>query len=337
MKKQSLKIIPKVALLGIIAGVLYACGNGGNASSSYKSISVPTTTYKQTDIQSKFAIYSSAGGGESTLTEIDTGSYFYVIESSHAGSNISYTSESITLYYDHGDTMRSGNIAYTYVTYLDLNGNKIIQTNNQLPIVVVPDGVINTHNDPTKNYAILGMRLNSALSARLYLPYPYNQSYIFDAPESQLVFGDFLSAQLESFGMVSLVSIPCNNGSITTIVNISCWNDAALQVTYTAKYHGQDVESTFNTLFDSGASTNFQFIPIPDWLESTAGVVGNTTLKSLLPTTLGAYDIQLNEPAALVESNFNGGNMVNAGNELFNHYAVFYNQFTGQLGLLGKK
>lgn len=313
--------------------LLSSCSSGSNGNISYKSISIPITTYQQSDIQSKFAIYSSVGGGESTLTEIDTGSYFYVIESSHVGKNIRYTGESITLVYDHGTDPRTGEIAYTYVTYLDLNGNEVIQTNNQVPIVVVPDGVINTNNDPSKNYAIIGMRLNSNVPSRLFLPYPYNQTYMFDAPESKLMFGTFSPSQLNKFGMVNLPQIACQSES-NSVVQANCWNDMALQMNYTAKHRGQDIESTYNSIFDSGASSNFQLIPIPDWLESGGtSVVGNTTLKALLPTSIGTLNIPLNTPVGVEATNSNGGNMVNVGNNVFNYYAVFYNQQTGQIGL----
>lgn len=63
----------------VLASAITACSSGNNSNASYVSLSVPATTY-QDAASTKFAVYTSAGGGKQTLTEIDTGSDLYVIE-----------------------------------------------------------------------------------------------------------------------------------------------------------------------------------------------------------------------------------------------------------------
>lgn len=329
MKKRIQHILSITLFTLLIAG----CSGGSSTSTStnsYASISVPTTTYQDSLTASKFAVYTKAGNGASTLTEIDTGSYFYVIESSYVGSDITMTNESITLNYDHGNVQRSGFIGYTNVAFLSQSGSTIISTNSQLPVVVVPDGVIN--NDPTKNHAIMGMRVNNEVSVKLFLPYPYNQMFILDAPKQKLTFGNFSPVQLSNFGMVQLPESACANANVATSAVANCWNDMAVPVNYTSTYQGVQTETMLNSLFDSGASSNFQYDPLPSWLNvNSSGEIENQIMASL-STNLGNLNIPLNQPTAGVVSNTNGG-LVNVGNNIFNFYAVLFDQQNGRIGL----
>lgn len=325
--------------VGVCSFIIVGC-NGTSASSgaTYAQISVPTTTYLDNGNQTKFATYTSAGGGQLVLTEIDTGSDFYVVESSYVGPNVIRTGRTIPLVYDHGNTNRPGELAYTNVNYLTESGALIIGTNSQVPIVIVPDGEISTVE--SQNHAIMGMRMNSNLSAKLFLPYPYNQMFILNIPDQQLIFGNFSSSELSSFGVTQLVESACDNESAVTTSQASCWNDMALQVSYTANYKNKKIESTFNTLFDSGAASNFQVNPLPDWLEAnkTGANIENAQVRNQvrasLSTNLGDFNVPLNLPIGANESQFNGGNMVNAGNNLFNFYQVLFDQVHGRIGLL---
>lgn len=335
-KISSLMLILSVPLLPF---VLNACNGSSDNSSTqtYAQVTVPTTTYLDNGNQSKFATYTNAGNGKLVLTEIDTGSDFYVVESSFVGPNVVRTGQIIPLVYDHGNINRPGELAYTNVNYLTESGVTIIGTNSQVPIVIVPDGEIS--NVESQNHAIMGMRMNSNLSAKLFLPYPYNQMFMLNIPDKQLIFGNFSPSQLSGFGITQLVESACNNASASTSSQATCWNDMALQVSYTANYKNKKIESTINTLFDSGAQSNFQVDPLPDWLEvnQTGSDIENTEVRNQvranLPTNLGNLNVPLNLPIGANESQFNGGNMVNAGNNLFNFYAVLFDQLHGQIGL----
>ena len=129
----------QVLVVLLLPLAIVACNGSSSSSSnpSYAQISVPTTTYLDGGNQSKFATYTSAGNGSVTLTEIDTGSDFYVIESSFAGPNVVRTGQIISLVYDHGNVNRPGELAYTKVNFLTESGTLIIGTNDQVPIVIV--------------------------------------------------------------------------------------------------------------------------------------------------------------------------------------------------------
>jgi hypothetical protein len=333
MKNQ----INNIAIISIVASmfVIASCSSGSNSSSQsnnpvFASINVPATTYADA-ASSKFAVYTSAGNGKNTLTEIDTGSDLYVIESSYAGSNIYYTGESITLAYDHGTIKRSGLVGYTSVSFLSENGATLISTtSNQVPVVVVPDGVIS--NVESQNHAIMGMRMDGNVSVRLFLPYPYNQMFIMNMPERQLVFGNFTTQQMSSFGMVQAPESACDSYTVHSSSNNLCWDDMNLPVKYTATKDGTQVQATFNSLFDSGASSSFQFKPLPDWLVvSDTNKVKNPVAATIM-TTQGPMALQLTEPTSAFANESNGG-IVNVGNNIFNFYQVLYNQVNGQVGL----
>lgn len=329
--------INNIAIISILASmfVVASCSSGGGNSSQtnnpiYATISVPATTYADAK-SSKFAVYTSAGNGKNTLTEIDTGSDLYVIESSYVGSNIYYTGESITLAYDHGTIKRSGLVGYTSVSFLSENGATLISTaSNQVPVVVVPDGVIS--NVESQNHAIMGMRMDGNVSVRLFLPYPYNQMFIMNMPERQLEFGNFTSQQMSGFGMVQAPESACDHYTVSSSSNNLCWNDMHLPVKYTATKDGTQIESIFNSLFDSGASSSFQFKPLPDWLVvSDSNKVKNPVAATIM-TTQGSMALQLTDPTSAFANESNGG-IVNVGNNIFNFYQVLYNQVNGQVGL----
>lgn len=328
--------INNITIISVLACIftLASCGGGSINSSPnnqvYAAISVPATTYADA-ASSKFAVYTSAGGGKNTLTEIDTGSDLYVIESSYVGNNIRYTGESITLVYDHGMIKRSGLVAYSSVSFLSESGATLIKTSSdQVPIVVVPDGVIS--NIESQNHAIMGMRMDGNVSVKLFLPNPYNQMFIMDMPSRQLIFGNFSPDQMSNFGMIQAPESACDSYTVHSSSNNLCWNDMHLPVSYTATKDGVQVESTFNSLFDSGASSSFQFIPLPDWLVvSDSNKVKNPVAVNVM-TSKGSMALQLTDPTSAFANESNGG-IVNVGNNIFNFYQVLYNQLNGQVGL----
>ncbi len=327
-KPNSLYLATVIATLIL----LVACSSGGSTGNSpvYATVAIPTTTYPDGDA-SKFAVYTSAGNGTKTLTEIDTGSDLYLIESSYAGNNIRYTGESMTLLYDHGQVKRSGLVGYTSINFLSESGTTIISTTtNQVPVLVVADGVIS--NNPSHNHAIMGMRMDGNVSARLFLPYPYNQMFMMDMPQSKLVFGNFSPIQMESFGFIQAPESACNTYSVQSTSTNNCWNDMHLPIKYIATHNGAQTESTIDTLFDSGASTSFQLHPLPDWLIVSAESNVKNPVSAIATTSQEPMELPLTIPAAGYDTSYNGY-VVNAGNNLFNYYQVMYNQTNGQVGL----
>ena len=324
-----MKIEKILILSAFMSGAISACSSGSSSSGGstqvFASVKVPTTTYA-----SKFALYTSVAGGPVTLTEIDTGSDFLLIESSYVGSNIVMTNESITYTYDHGTNPRSGYLGYTTVSFLNgESGGSIISTNNQVPVIVVADGVVNPN--PKQNHAILGLRMDSNVSAKLFLPYPYNQAFIFDAPKSEITFGYFTESQLADFGNVQLSESSCNSYGVSSSASPSCWNDMAVPVDYIISGAPNPVIQ-YNSLFDSGASSSFQFSPLPSWLDvNKDGNIVNT-IKADIVTSLGVMPIYLTDPVAAYDSNYNGG-IVNVGNNIFNYYQVLFDQQSGNIGL----
>lgn len=306
--------------------LLTACSSGTNSSApieQFESIAVPTTTYA-----GKFAVYTKVGGSStSTLTEIDTGSDFFLIESSYVGSDIQMTNESITYTYDHGTNPRSGYLGYTSIVFVDESGLPIISTSNKVPVIVVADGVVGNQG----NHAIMGLRMNSNVSVKLFLPYPYNQMFMVDAIHSQLVFGNFMTSNLKTFGQVQLAESACSNlGVNSSITNVTCWNDMAIPVAYDISGNPSGI-TIYNSLFDSGASSSFQSSPLPSWLVLSGSTIENK-MTAKLGTSNGQYPIPLTSSISAFDTNFNG-NIVNAGNQLFNFYKVLFDQKDGTIGL----
>ena len=325
-----------IKTVGLVSGmtgsmlVIASCNSGSSSSTPapapvYGSVAVPTTTYS-----SKFALYTSVAGGTPVLTEIDTGSDFLMVESSYVGSNIVMTNESITYTYDHGTNPRTGVIGYTTVSLLNgQTGGSVISTNDQVPVIVVADGVVNSN--PKLNHAIMGLRMNSNVSAKLYLPYPYNQSFIFNAPQSQLIFGNFSESQLSSFGTINLSESSCSNSGVTATATNPCWNDMAIPVNYTIS-GAPSTPMQYNSLFDSGAASSFQFSPLPSWMNVNSNNVLQNTVSASLVTTAGSLNIPLTSVVSAYDSSYNGG-IVNVGNNIFNSYQVLFNQQNGTIGL----
>lgn len=329
MKKRCNHIIAIVSLFLLIF-ILSACRVGSNStnSNSYSNVVVPATTYPDGK-DYKFAVYTSAGNGKQTLTEIDTGSDLYLIESSYAGNNIHYTGESMTIEYDHGNIKRSGLVGYTYVSFLNESGQKIISTTtNKVPVLVVPDGVISE----SQNHAIMGMRMDGNVSVRLFLPYPYNQMFMMDMPQRQLIFNNFSAQQMQDFGFIQAPESACNTYSVTSTATNKCWNDMHLPVNYIATQNGAQIESAIYSLFDSGASTSFQLQPLPDWLIIDSNNNIKNPVSAVATTTQGPMELPLTIPAAAYDTNYNGY-IVNVGNNIFNYYQILYNQTNGTVGL----
>lgn len=326
------KIISNIFLVMICGALIMSCTNGSSSSPTpiptqtpqYKSIAIPTTSYSG----SKFAIYTSVAGGKPALTEIDTGSDFLLIESSFVGSNIKMTNESITFTYDHGTNPRTGYLGYTTVSLLSSDMNPIITTNDQVPVIVVPDG--GTGNGG--NNAIMGLRINGNVSLKLFLPYPYNQMMVADFANSQLIFGNLTESEVQKFGTVQLPKISCNNSNVQTSASAPCWNDMALPVNYIISGNPTDEPLLVNSLFDSGASSSYQNSPLPNWFSvDNEGNLQNSVSASIT-TTSGKQTVYLTPKIGAYDTLYNG-NIFNVGNNIFNYYQILFDQADGKIGL----
>ena len=320
------KSLIKYLSIATIAAAIAGCNSGSTASNStspvYATATIPTYGYS-----GKYAVHLSVAGGPQVLAEIDTGSDFLLVESSLVGSNIIMTDESITFVYDHGTNPRTGLLGYTYVSFLDNSGESVLTTNSLVPVVVVESAAIIGNQG---NQAILGLRMNSQVSVKNFLPYPYNQMFVMNIPESQLIFGNLNQEQLESFGMVQLASQVCNNGKVSTSATNPCWNDMAVPVNYIISGDPNQIE-LFNSLFDSGASSSIQFNPLPSDLNLDGNRVTNS-VTAVMYTSLGNKPIQMTPRIDAFATESNGG-IVNVGNNIFNYYQILFNQSNGMIGL----
>ena len=163
------------------------------------------------------------------------------------------------------------------------------------------------------------------------MPYPYNQAFIFDAPKSEIIFGNYTESKLANFGTVQLTKISCNSYGASSSANPSCWDDMAVPVDYRISGAPEPVIQ-YNSLFDSGASSSFQFSPLPSWLKVNKDGDVLNTVKAGMTTSLGVMPIYLTDPVSAFDSNYNGG-IVNVGNDIFNYYQVLFDQQNGEIGL----
>lgn len=331
------RIIINLSTLCFISLILAAC-NGTNNSQNptpsptptptelFESISIPTVGYAG----SKFAVYTSVAGGTPALTEIDTGSDFLLIESSYVGPNIRMTTQTITYVYDHGTNPRTGTLGYAAIGMLANSSSTtpLIKTSDEVPVIVVPDGTVGNQG----NKAIMGLRMNGNVSPKLFLPYPYNQMFIADFKNSKLIFGNFENSTTEEYGNITLPPITCESSNVATTAVTPCWNDMAIPVNYVISGNPDGNPLLYNSLFDSGASSSFQFSPLPNWFNVNVNDQLTNNVVATMSTTLGTKQIYLTPTIDAYASDYNGG-IVNVGNNIFNYYKILFNQAAGTIGL----
>lgn len=313
----------------LIQGVITGCNNGSsNSSSQSPSLSVPLMVYSGSG-QTKYYSYTSVGGGAPVITMIDTGSDVYFIAKNMVGPNVQYTNESVVLYYDFGHKSITGVLAYAPVT-LYSGGVPVISSSINTPIVVAESAAVSFIAPFT---ALMGVGMRGNLSPQLFFPFPYNQAMSINLPESTLSFGVFESITTSrDTSYLQLESQICNNyGTPIESSSASCWNTFGLPVKSTFNNGSLGyVESTMNGLLDTGSDSGYQLLPFPDFINVTNGYVTNF-VSATVETSLGSLPMYMTPSIYAVANNYNGGNFVNVGNNVFNYYQIIFDRYDGRV------
>lgn len=316
-------------ICGITSIIIMSCSAGNSANNAVAV--VPTFNY---DPGNKTATMVSIGSGKEIIAEIDTGSEMTVIDESCVGTNIVRTNESLTITYGAGTNTVSGYVAYASIKFTQQDGS-VLSTNKNTPILVVTQGSVNQGGG---NSAILGMRMNTQISSRLFLPYPYNQMMVLNRSESFIAFGNLNNAQLAKFALISQTNIPCNNLGINYSSGTSCWNTPQNAVTYQYSFGGSNFgESNYVTIFDSGeARGNIYIDPMPSWINLDSNNVVLNQVSASLNTSQGSLPLPITTPLYYKQPLTPPGS-INPGNLLFNSYQVLFDQSSGQMGFLASQ
>lgn len=315
-------------IASLITGFLLAACSSGNSSNNNQVVYVPTFTYNPGN---KTAVMASVAGGNQVIAEIDTGSEMTVVNESAVGSALTKTSESLTITYGAGTNQVSGYIAYGSVSFTTTDG-KTIATSPNTPLLVVTSGNVNQGGG---NNIILGMRMDNQISARLFMPYPYNQMMILNRSESFIAFGNLSAPQLNKFAAVTQQISNCNNLTTLNTAQNSCWNSPSNATTYTYST-GRDStgESNYQTIFDSGeALGNVYLTPMPSWIESNDKGEIKNTVTAVINTNQGAIPLPMTLPLHYKPA-LNPPGVINPGNIIFESYQVLFNQRDGTMGFL---
>ncbi len=327
-----MKNINKRLFLIIVPLVFTACSSGSNNSSNVTQnslITVPTFNYQPGN---RTAVMVSIGGGTQTVAEIDTGSQITVVNESAIGDNIVKTTESMQMVYGAGANIVSGYLAYGSVQFTTASGEKLSTAPNT-PIMVVTSGSVNQGGG---NNVILGMRMDNQVSARLYLPTPYNQMMILNRSESFIAFGTLSTAQLQKFSTINQQPTFCNNFNVPQTMPNKCWDTMESSVTYNYSLTGGGSGSTsYTTIFDSGEPIGNFYLGsgIPSWMNLDGHSITNQ-LSAVVNTNNGQLPLPLTIPMDYTQPESATSNVVNPGNLLFNTYQILFNQNNGQIGFL---
>jgi len=309
----------------IAAGAITACSSGSSGSSSQQqSVNVPLMVYSGNG-QTKYYSYTSVGGGAPGMTVIDTGSDVYFVARNMVGPNVQYTNESVVLYYDFGHRSVTGVLAYAPVTLY--SGNiPVITSSVSTPIVV-------TESASAPFIGLMGVGMRGNLSPQLFFPTPYNQAMSVNLPGSTLSFGIFEST-IDSQGAsyLQLESQVCNNyGTPIESSSANCWNTFGIPVksTFTNGNSGY-TESTMSGLLDTGSDSGYQLLPFPDFINVTNSYVTNF-VSATVETSVGALPMYMTPSIYAATNNYNGGNFVNVGNNVFNYYQIIFDRYDGKV------
>lgn len=312
-----------VVLTSILLG---GCNSGSTAvsqPSSSQNITIATYNYNPGN---KTGVQIEVGGSMPINAEIDTGSELTVINESVVGTNIIKTNQFESITYGGGQNTVSGYLAYGSVTFTTTSGIQI-NSSPDTPLLVVTQGSV---DDGGGNNAILGMRMNTQASVRLYLPEPYNQMMILNRSLNLLTFGALTSNQLTSFADIQQVSTPCANYHIPMTINTTCWNLSRDSINYNVTSSGSESTYNYSTILDSGeAISSFYFSSPPSWMSYDSNNIILTPITVTANTTKGLVPLPLTSQSHYVSS---PGNTVNPGNNLFNYYQVLFDQVDGIIG-----
>ncbi len=305
--------------------------NAGIATNHFAIQAVPATlmipTEDDPNDSHKTDIEAAVAGGAPALTEVDTGSQLLVVAAAAVGPDIRMTNQEVTLDYGQGQTILHGYLGYGSVRFTT-NTQQTLSTTSNTPIVVVPD-------IPQGDYqVIMGMDLHNQVSARLYLPYPYNEMFVLDHTGGTLTLGQLTESEISAYATYSLSPLPsseCANSNVITPMTNTCWDDEDINVNYDISLSGGgNTNIIYPTLFDSGASNaSFQFPAPLSWMTLTGNIITNTIDPSF-ETSEGTTPIPLTSTVLYTDSD---AEKVNLGNEIFSAFKVLYDQEDGLIGL----
>lgn len=347
--------------------LIFVSGHGTANIKTLNISTVPSTLTASTGIYdtNKTSVNIKIGTASEAMAEIDTGSQLLVADfnvtnpkdyvqsipseymqcylgmASLAAKKQLQTDRNLTadygcavLAYDYGQRPVYGFMVNVAVSFPTING-KTIQTSPNTP-VFISNNVNNQNGSTSTNSIIFGAGLNTQVSTKNYMPYPYNVMMMIDRRNSQITFGNFSSQVLSQYGFVQLNIIPtsgCINHGFTNLQptdsNMTCWDTQSVPVVFSQPNGGG---GTLPSLLDSGAnSATLEYAVPPSWLTYNSSTGATTINRAYLPTTKGNITIQFASPAVLVSSQ---ASRVNVGNVVFQHNKVLYNQRTGTIGLL---
>lgn len=309
----------------LILGVLTGCNSGTSSSSIQpQTIDVPLMVYSS-GLQTKYYAYTSVGGGTPGKTVIDTGSDVYFVARDMVGPNVKYTNESVILYYDFGNRSVTGILAYAPVT-LYSGDSPVISSSVNTPIVV-------TESASAPFIGLMGVGMRGNLSPQLFFPNPYNQAMLVNLPESTLSFGLFSNiTNTSGASYVQLESQVCNNyGTPIESSSANCWNTFAIPVKSSFNNGNSTyTESTMSGVLDTGSDSGYQLLPFPNYISLNNGYVSNFAYATI-ETSSGPLLVYMTPAIYGASSNYNGGNFVNVGNNIFNYYQIIFNRYDGKV------
>jgi hypothetical protein len=300
---------------------LNACNSGSTTPST---IATPISVAIDTTRQPPFGLINvQVSGGESTPLVFDTGSPILVIESQRVG-NVIYTGESLSITYTGGN-LKVGKLAYGQVIY---GGNSILTTSSQVPMIIVESGSFSESN---AFYGILGEGQTNDVAPKLYLPYPYNQSFIYSKQNHSVTFGVFDTVTLNDFNQVQIPQFPeshCEYESyVVTKPNFNCYNDSAVPVLFN---FGTQTSMLFNSLFDTGSeNTRLNLPSLPNGYSTT---VNNYITPNNITAILNQYDEPIPLTANIVYTQ-KSESVANMGAQVFNSKDLYSNQAYGIIGI----
>lgn len=339
---------------------------------------VPSTLEVATDYYDtqKTSLMMSVANANPAVAEIDTGSQITVIDfnvtkqSDYQNGDINVSSADINcskkimelsrnnqlntdenlsaspyncmvMPYDYGNRSVYGFRANGSVSITAIDGTKI-KTSPNTPLFI-SNNVNNKNGSGSTNSIIMGVGMNNQVSAKNYMPYPYNTMMMVDRSNKKITFGNFSAQKLSLYNFVELPPMPQSNCLNTlnfdnlqpTDTNLTCWNTQAAPVMFTVK-DGNSTGASMPSLLDSGANNfTLQYIVLPSWVPYDSKTKTAYITGAYLQTTNGKkITIQLPSPAVVADSS---ASKVNVGNIVFQHNKVLYNQLNGALGLLPNK
>ncbi|MCF6776566.1 hypothetical protein L3V83_08280 [Thiotrichales bacterium 19X7-9] len=277
----------------------------------------------------KVRLYTSIKVGKTApkaLVIVDTGSPWLLLEERFI-SNYQPTNKTIKTGYGYNKEIKKVVGKLVYADVLLSSMPKLIA--KKVPIVMIPNGSIKGIS------GILGLKINTQNSLLNYLPSPYNEIVILDAPNKKLIFGQSSKELIKDYHSYKLRKGFCFNivAPPVPINQVNCWQAGRIPVTYTfADAKGQIIlKNTFGTLFDSGGvHTQFALAKLPKILQKNAknGYLEGKIKQATLTNT--NYSIPVTKQIKISKSD---SNHINSGYALFYQRSVLFDSIIGMVGI----